>query len=206
MFRGLIVSIAILSMTVGCGGAETDHGNDSPVRHALKMDVTLEAQEGDVFFLTPSNSIAKRPASEIVGKPFMFVTYPPGFSPGNDEHLDYQWGRFPESLTVSYSTGDTYADGPYDIAFVTYAGATLAKGVENGPPINAPPPSTLDISTFTISTDEIHEGDPIPPSGFLRLNVAGADASIAVANRVPADPTNGQQTVASFTNTLLLLP
>ncbi|MFO0587046.1 MAG: hypothetical protein U0441_05900 [Polyangiaceae bacterium] len=206
---GLLLSVALL----GCGGGETDTGGDSTstststttttvAGHSLEMDVTLSGTGGQLSFLTPSNTVVQKAAADIVGKPYLFATFPAGFSPGNDPPIDYQWGQMPDSLTLAYVTPSTYEDGPYDIVFVCYTDTPIDMAMMDGI-TNAPPAKGGDLASFTLGTDQILPGDPKNALGTLRLNVAGADASVTVENRTPADPSQG---TAAFTNTVLSIP
>jgi hypothetical protein len=201
--------LAFALALIGCGSETGDTTGDSTTTtvaaHALKMDVSLKGQGDMLAFLTPSNTIVDKPPADVVGKPYLFATFPAGFSPGNDPPLDYAWGEMPASLTVSYTTEAKYQDGPYDIVFVCYTNTPIPESTKDGVQA-APAAKGGDIASFSISTADIHEGDPKNALGTLRLNVAGADASVSIENRTPADPNNGDQTLAAFTNTVLSIP
>lgn len=170
------------------------------------MDVTLTPKGDKLAFLTPSNTVVEYPVTDIVGKPYLIAAFEGGFSPGNDQPLEYEWGVFPEGLAVQFSTAKKYEDGPYDIVFVCYTATEVDPDVEGGSPLSAPAASGGDIASFSISTAEIREGDPQNALGTLRLNVEGKDASVSIENRTPADPDNGEQALAAFTNTVLTIP
>lgn len=170
------------------------------------MDVSLKAKDGKLAFLTPSNTIIEVPASDIVGKPYLIATFPAGFAPGNDPPLDHLWGEMPADMVVPYASEAKYEDGPYDIVFVCYTATEITAEMKEGEAQSAPAAKGGDIASFSLSTSEIHEGDPKNALGTLRLNVAGADASVAIENRTPMDPDNGEQTLAAFTNTVLTIP
>lgn len=213
MLKALSLGLALSLALLGCGGGETDTGGESTTTtdststtttvagHALGIEVKLTATNGQLSFLTPSNTVVQKAVADVVGKPTLFATFPPGFAPGNDLPIDYEWGVIPESLTLSYKSPSTYEDGPYDVIFLCYTDTAVDPAVDgiNG----ATPPKGGDLASFTISTDEIKEGDPKTAAGALRLNVAGADASVSLENRTPTDPNQG---LAAFTNTVLSVP
>lgn len=213
MLKALSLGLALSLALLGCGGGETDTGGDGTTTtdsatttttvagHALGIEVKLTAMDGQVSFLTPSNTVVQKAAADVVGKPTLFATFPAGFAPGNDLPIDYEWGVMPESLTMSYKSPSSYEDGPYDVVFICYTD-TVVDPVKDG--INgAATPKGGDLASFTISADEIKEGDPKNAAGAIRLNVAGADASVSLENRTPADP---NQALAAFTNTVLSVP
>src|SRR5690348_5228366 len=107
--------------TSGSTSATSSTGSTGSTEgHGLVMDVKLVAENGELAFLTPSNTIIKYPTSQIVGKPYLIATFEAGFSPGNDPPLDYVWGKIGTDLTVHYQTPATLQDGPYDMVFVGY--------------------------------------------------------------------------------------
>ncbi|MEZ4309183.1 MAG: hypothetical protein R3F14_14195 [Polyangiaceae bacterium] len=199
-------ALVLSAFLAGCGGAETTETDPGPSGHALKLDVSFKDKGGEVAFLTPSNTVVTRPASELAGKPYLIATFEAGFSSGNDAPIDHVWGTIPDSLAVSYSTPATYEDGPYDIVFVGYLSTEITQETQDGPPEQSPPAAGGDIASFTLSSERIREGDPKSPPGTLRLNVEGADASVAIENRTPDDPDNGEQALAAFNDTVLLIP
>lgn len=207
MFRECACAVALAVLLVGCGGTETGGTTEGGVTgHALKMDVSLVAKDGQASFLTPSNTIVDHPVTDLVGKPYLIATFEAGFASGNDAPIEHVWGEMPEDLVVKFSSAATYEDGPYDIVFVCYTATEISPEIQQGPPNQAPAAKGGDIASFTLSTEEIHEGDPQNALGTLRLNVAGADASVSLENRTPMDPDDADQVFAAFTNTVLTIP
>lgn len=210
MFKTLAGAAALALALVGCGSETGDTTGDTttttPAGHALVLDVSLKGMGDELAFLTPSNTIVSYPSSDIVGKPTLIATFPAGFAPGNDPPIEYLWGEMGADLAVHYATKATYEDGPYDIVFVCYTSTPITQDMIDGKAQTAPVAKGGDIASFSISTAEIHDGDPKNALGTLRLNVLGADAHVAIENRTPADPNNGEQTLAAFTNTVLTIP
>ncbi len=204
---------------IGCGGSETagttgstsgdttgSSSSGGMTGHHLGMDISLVAKEGQASFLTPSNTIVAHPVTDLVGKPYLIAAFNAGFAAGNDAPLDYLWGTMPDDLRVKFSSKVAFGDGPYDIVFVCYTATPITAEMQAGEPQSAPAAKGGDIASFTLGTTEIHAGDPKNALGTLRLNVEGADASVSIENRTPVDPSNGDQTLAAFTNTVLTIP
>ncbi|MEP7119391.1 MAG: hypothetical protein ABJE95_00550 [Byssovorax sp.] len=210
MFERFAGAVALAVVLVGCGGSEPTGGSGTTggavTGHALGMNVALTPKSGKLSFLTPSNTIAEQAATSIVGKPYLIAAFPAGFAPGNDPPLEYAWGQMPDDLTVKFTSKNPYEDGPYDIVFVCYTATPITAEIKAGAPQEAPAAKGGDIASFTLSTKDIHMGDPKNPLGTLRLNVEGADAEASIANRTPMDPKNGDQVTAAFTNTVLEIP
>ena len=90
MFRECACAVALAVLLVGCGGTETGGTTEGGVTgHALKMDVSLVAKDGQASFLTPSNTIASHPITDLVGKPYLIATFEAGFAPGNDPPIEH---------------------------------------------------------------------------------------------------------------------
>lgn len=208
---GLGVALAL----VGCGGGDSQETGDTTsstttttsevAGHRLGIDVTLKAgADGKLGFLTPSNTVVPYEASEIVGKPTLIATFPAGFSPGNDPPIEWLWGTMPEALEVHFTSAEEYEDGPYDIVFVCYRGTPISQDMMDGI-TGAPAAANGDLASFTLSAENIHEGDPKNALGTLRLNVAGADASVSIENRTP-DPNDPSTGATAFNDTVLTIP
>lgn len=207
MFRECACAVALAGLLIGCGGTETgDPTGGGVTGHALKMDVSLVAKDGQASFLTPSNTIVDHPVTDLVGKPYLIATFEAGFAQGNDPPIEHVWGEMPEDLVVKFSSAATYEDGPYDIVFVCYTATEISPEIQQGPPNEAPAAQGGDLASFNLGTEEVHEGDPQNVLGTLRLNVAGADASVSLENRTPMDPDDADQVFAAFTNTVLTIP
>ena len=207
MFERYTGAAALAVLLVGCGGSEPVSTTGTAVTgHALGMNVSLVAKQGQLSFLTPSNTIVEQASANVVGKPYLIAAFEGGFAPGNDPPLEYLWGEVPDDLTVKFSSKNTYKDGPYDIVFVCYTATKITDEIKTGEAQSAPAAKGGDIASFTLSTKDIHQGDPKNALGTLRLNVEGADASASIENRTPMDPQNGDQVLAAFTNTVLAIP
>lgn len=210
---GAFLGVALL----GCGGGDTQETGDTTsssssssstsevTGHSLGMDVTLKAgADGKLAFLTPSNTIVAYEAAEIAGKPTLIATFPAGFSPGNDPPIEYLWGTMPDDLMVHFTSSEKYEDGPYDIVFVCYRGTPISQDMMDGV-TGAPAAANGDLASFTLSAENILDGDPKNALGTLRLNVAGADASVAIENRTP-DPNDPSTGATAFNDTVLTIP
>lgn len=207
MFKRYAGATALAVLLVGCGGSEPVSTTGTAVTgHALGMNVSLVAKQGQLSFLTPSNTIVEQASANVVGKPYLIAAFEAGFAPGNDPPLEYLWGEVPDDLTVKFSSKNTYKDGPYDIVFVCYTATKITDEIKTGEAQSAPAAKGGDIASFTLGTKDIHPGDPKNTLGTLRLNVEGADASASIENRTPMDPKNGDQVLAAFTNTVLAIP
>lgn len=206
--------LALALVLVGCGGGESGETGDTTgtttttdvTGHHLGIDVTLnEGQSGTLAFLTPSNTVVEYPASEIAGKPTLIATFQAGFSPGNDPPIEFLWGEMAADLKVHFTSAKTYEDGPYDIVFVCYKGTPVSQDMMDGVS-GAPAAANGDLASFVLKPDNIREGDPKNALGTLRLNVEGADATVAIENRTPMDPNDPNQATAAFQNTVLTIP
>jgi len=199
----------------GCGGGDTQETGDTNssstttttevAGHSLGIDVAIKAgADGKLSFLTPSNTVVAYEAAEIVGKPTLIATFPAGFSPGNDPPIEYLWGTMPDDMMVHFTSSEKYEDGPYDIVFVCYRGTPISKDMMDGV-TGAPAAANGDLASFTLSAENILDGDPKNALGTLRLNVAGADASVAIENRIP-DPNDPSTGATAFNDTVLTIP
>ena len=213
---------ALLAVTLlACGGSNdpstgssgstsstgsTDSTGTASGGHGLVMDVKLVAENGELAFLSPSNTIIKYPTSQIVGKPYLIAAFAAGFSPGNDPPLDYVWGKIGADLAVHYQTPATLQDGPYDMVFVGYTFTTITPEIMAQDPQSAPAAKGGDIASFSLDGSPVKPGDPKNALGTIRFNVEGADASVELENRTPKDPNDAQQTSAAFNNTILTIP
>jgi hypothetical protein len=193
---------ACSSSTEGVGSANT--GVDAGAKgHALKFTGNLVEQNGELTFMTPSVSIIKVPAAQIVGKPYMVASYAAGFAPGNDPAIHHTWGSVPADLKIRYTTPATYQNGAYDMVLVVYANTPITDDIRSGPAQNAPAAKGGDMATFTLDMRDVRPGDPSLPPGVVRLNVEGGDAEVTVENKVATDP---NQISAALFNTVMLIP
>ena len=153
--------------------------------------------------MTPTVAIIKVPLGDVVGKPYLVASFPAGFSPGNDPAIHSTWGTVSSDLVIRYTTPKTYADGAYDMVLVVYAKTLITDAIKSGPPQNAPPARNGDLATFTADMSTVRPGDPGIPAGLVRLNVEGADADVAVANKTAVDPA---EILGAITNTVMIIP
>ena len=223
MLREYVGCAALSVALIGCGGSgdptsgsgdATSSSGDATSSssgtagggHSLVMNVKLVAESGELAFLSPANTIAKYPTSQIVGKPYLIAAFAAGFSPGNDPPLDYVWGEIGPNLTVHYTTPSTFKDGPYDMVFVGYTFTKITAEIKAQSPQSAPAAKGGDIASFSLDGSPVKPGDPTNVLGTIRFNVEGADASVDLENRTPKDPNNADQTAAAFNNTVLTIP
>lgn len=211
----LLVSLGLGTALLGCGDGDAGDSGDTTTDsgttttevagHHLGLDVTLTAgADGKLSFLTPSNTIVGYDPSEIVGKPTLIATFQGGVSLGNDPAIELVWGEMPESLEVHFTSAQTYEDGPYDVVFVCYKSSAITQEMIDG---TAAPPAAMggDLASFVLKGD-ILDGDPKNALGTIRINVAGADASVSLENRTPMDHEDADQVAAAFQNTVLTIP
>jgi hypothetical protein len=200
------LGLGVLSCAA-CSSAPPASAPANANEHALALDVTLKpANDGELAFLSPSNTILEYAPSRIVGKPYLVATFHAGFSPGNDPPIDHEWGQVPADLHVRYATPSTYGDGAYDVVFIVYTTTPITPDVTSGPVQSAPAAKGGDLASFTLDTSAVRPGDPKNALGTIRLNVAGANASVALENRTPANPSDAAQTTAAFADTILAIP
>lgn len=200
--RGFIIALVGMS-ALGCSSTASS-SSESPAKHSLTMSIQLEAVDGKVSFLTPSNTVATYPVEDVVGKPYLFGVFHAGFSAGNDPPTDHVWGTVPANLKIEYTTPAKYDDGPYDMVFVVYKTTPITRAIQDGPAEQAPAAKGGDLASFTLSSTAVREGDPKNAIGTIRLNVAGADARTVLTNRLP-DTTPGGA-AAAFDDTVLTIP
>lgn len=208
MTTRLAAFFSICLLSAGCsssseGVGPTDPGADSGVKgHSLTLTANLVQQAGELSFSTPTVTVVKVPAANIIGKPYLISSFPAGFSPGNDPPIHFVWGTVPADLKIQYTTPSTYAPGPYDMVLVVYAFSPITDEIRKTPS-QAPAAKGGDLATFTLDMGAVRPGDPSIPPGLVRLNVDNADVAVTVENKVPADPS---QIPAALTNTIMLVP
>src|SRR5690242_5629490 len=126
MIARSLVFLFLTSIAAGCGSSSNDGstpaGGEVTAGHTLTLSASLASEGGQASFLTPTVNVVKVPVESIVGKPYLVALYNAGFSPGNDAALEHVWGKVPADLKITYSTSKRYADGPYDMVLVVYAG------------------------------------------------------------------------------------
>jgi hypothetical protein len=193
-----------LSLIVLAGCSSSSSGGSTG--HSLTMNARLQAEGGELGFVTPAASVVKVPVADVVGKPYLIASFPAGFSPGNDPAIHWSWGRVPADLSLHYTTPSTYADGAYDMVVVVYTTTPITDAIMARPAHTAPAAVHGDLATFTFDNGQVRPGDPKIPAGVVRLVVDGKDASIDVANRPPADPSDQEQLKAAFTNVIMIVP
>jgi|GEM_PF-4274149 len=203
MFTRRSLLLCCLGALAALSACEADSaGEDS---FALTLDVALAQSNGDVRFVTPLGTVATRPASDIVGKPYFAAAFPAGFSADEGDPFEAEWGTVPEALSVSFSTSPSYPNGPYDLVFVVYVNTEIEPGMMQ--PGSVPPMVIQgDLATFTIDQSAALPGDPGITPGVVRVNVAGADERLEVSNRIPSDEADASQVAAALTNTIMLVP
>jgi hypothetical protein len=226
----VLLSLAALSLGLftmsGCGGeassttgttgstgggtsgetSGSSTGSTAPMGHSVSITAKFVVEENQVAFMTPTLVVARVAPDTIVGKPYLIGIFPGGFSPGNDLPINSTWGTVPADLTISFKTPATYKDGPYDVVLVVYRTTPISEETKSGIPIDAPFPKNGDLADFNADTSVVRMGDPTPQGGVARVNVAGADGSLALENRWAKDPMDQAQALAAATNTILLLP
>jgi hypothetical protein len=185
-------------LTGGCSSA--------PSGYSLTLHGLLNAQNGQVGFVSPTVSTIEVATSDIVGKPYLVASFPAGFSPGNDPALDSKWGTVPDSLKIDWTTPATYQNGAYDLVLVVYRTTEITAAIKAQPANQAPAAKNGDLATFTMDMTVVRPGDAAIPPGVVRLNVDGQDASITAQNHVITDPNDTDQLKAAFVDTIMIVP
>jgi hypothetical protein len=196
-------SLALCLFAFGCSSGEPSVPNG----RRLTLNATLAADNGKVGFLSPAAAVIQVDVADIVGKPYLFASFPAGFSPGNDPALDSTWGTVPADLKFSYTTPATYLDGhAYDMVMLIYRTSAITDDIKAKPANEAPPAKNGDLSTFTIDMSVVRPGDPAIPAGVLRFNVDGADTVVNAQNHPVTDLSNTDALKAAFDNAIMIVP
>lgn len=197
---------ALLCACPADDGPDCDAGADDPVAldgHRLRVRMRLHADPEGVSFLTPAASVFALPEDDIVAKPYYVGVFAGGLDQGVDLSLHHAWGVVSDDLEIVYETPPMLADGPYDVALIVYTQNPVSD--ETMASEFAQVPLAGELSAFTLSQDEVREGDPGFPNGVVRVNIEGADAELVLENRVP-DMDRGIGVLKAFTNTIVTVP
>ena len=214
--QGLISAIALLGLPActtatsenafsgtSSGGMSDSEGSDEGSAGGATSRVHLEAPmvvtDGQVAFLTASGSIVEHPQAYIAGKTFYAAVFDGGFAQGLDLPLAEHWGTVPDDLSIAATFDVTLPDGPYDVSLIVYTETAIDPATTD--PESVPIPVAGELSAFTLSQDEIRDGDPSFANGVVRVNVAGSDATVTLSNRADPDDIG-----ASFVDTILVVP
>jgi hypothetical protein len=195
-----------LAAVIGAWGCSSAAAMKASGGHSLMLTATLTPDDGQLAFLTPAASIVDVPTASIVGKPYLVASFHAGFSPGNDPAIDHTWGIVPDDLRIQYTTPATYADGAYDVVLVVYASTPITPAIEAAPAQSAPAAKKGDLATFTADNTVVRAGDPSIALGTVRFNVEGANATVSVQNRTPANPSDSAEMTAALANTIMVVP
>ncbi len=205
--RNLLLPVAALfavGALLGCGESVVDE-----MEEAAGPGITLRAtlvtdDNGALPFMTPGASAVRIEPEDILGKPYYMAAFEAPFAPGVDPAIEYKWGRIDDTMTASFTTTTELRDGPYDVVFVLYAVTEISDeqyGTENAvAAING------DLATFTISNDDVLEGDPRITAGVLRVNYTGEDVTKDAENRWTDELSDTEAGGRAFTDTILLVP
>jgi hypothetical protein len=173
--------------------------------HTLHIKAELKTKDGMLTLASPSGTPFSIPADTVRGKPFVISIFHAGFSPGNDDPVDYHWGTVNDDLTYEFRTPAHYNNGAYDAVIIVYVNTPITEDIIKGDPLDAPNPVKGDLCSFTIDDSVVKEGDPMIPNGLVRLNVQDQDAGIVVSNW-PILSNSTEDVVKALTNTVLILP
>ncbi len=209
--RSAFASLALVLASLATASCSSSSSPDTPSGettngYSLSLNAVIKPDGAQASFMTPAASVVSVPVSTLVGKPYLVITFPAGFSPGNDPPLHQQWGVMPENLSVSYTTPATYKDGAYDLVFVVYVNTPISDAQRSASAQAAPAAVKGDLASFTNDPASIKAGDPPVALGGVRLNVDHKNASVSIENRTPKDPNDQAQLGASFSNTVMALP
>lgn len=162
----------------GVGGEVADAGHHADAGHeagdgkqyALKGTVAFTMDAEGAPFLAQNGSTAHVPASDLVGKLFLWVTAPGGDPVGNAKPIDVGGGPMGADLTASFTTPAHYANGPWELAFfISVSGMNPTLGPQHG-----------DLAAFSLAKPP--PGDPPVTGVSIRMDVHDGDASIALTN------------------------
>lgn len=198
--------LTALVALAACGeSAEDEEAANEDAGPSVTLRATLVTDDnGQLPFMTPGASAVRIDPSEVIGKPYYMALFEAPFAPGVDPALEYTWGRIDESMTAEFRSATQLREGPYDVVFVLYRVSEVtdeAYGTENAvAAING------DLATFTISDEDVLEGDPPITAGVLRVNFMGEDVMKEVENRWTDDLSDTEAGSRAFTDTVLLVP
>ena len=159
----------------------------------------LTPETGKISFLMPSGGILQLAPEQLIGKPYFLAVFEGGFNQGVDLDLQRYWGEIPQDLNVTYTFPEAMEHGPYDVAFIVYNESPLT---EEDKLLEFPPaPRAGELSAFTLSQDQVLEGDPGFANGVIRVNLSGCGSSLTIDNKADED-----DLLNSFNDTILVVP
>ncbi|MCO4746879.1 MAG: hypothetical protein KC912_18930 [Proteobacteria bacterium] len=174
----------------------------------IHISTQFAATAGEVSFLLPNGTTQAVAASDLVGKPYVVSVFEGGFSQGNDDPLDLEWGTVPDHLTIDFTSTVGFEPGPYDASVIVYVNTPVAsEDMQADAAFEPEAPVGGDLSAFTLDEGDILPGDPSFEAGVVRINVIDGegDASKHLSNRTAA-PDNSDALLEAFTDTILLVP
>lgn len=185
-----------------CDDSDDD---ETPSGYSVTLEAQLKKDEnGQLPFMTPGATPVRLDPWDVIGKPYYIALFKAGFSQGVDDPVHFTWGTINEEMTVKWTSKADLEDGPYDIVLVIYR-------VTNVPDEAIGKASSIaavngDLATFTISEENLLEGDPPLTAGTLRVNVNGENASTYAENRWADNLQDTEAGTRAFTDTILFVP
>jgi len=183
----------------GSTDGSTGEDSTSEATSHIHLEAPMVAIDGQLAFLTAAGSIVEHPQAYVAGKTFYAAVFEGGFAQGLDLPLAVHWGTVPDDLSITATFDVAVPDGPYDVSLIVYTETPIDPASTDLDSV--PIPVAGELSAFTLSQDEIRDGDPSFANGVVRVNVAGADATVTLTNRADPEDIGG-----SFVDTILVVP
>ena len=205
----LLLLFSFPALFTACSGASTTDNDVTEVTttedlYSLALDVQIDTDEDEAFFITPTAASYSLDAQDIIGKPWYVGFFEAGALTGVDQAIVDDWGTVDETLSFSYTTPALFESGPYDAIFIIYVNREITEEDKAGE--FSPLAVTGDLSSFTLADQALTEDDPELSVAYLRLHVDGADGGMAIRNKTPTDWLDADQLLDAFIDTLMVVP
>ncbi len=166
---------------------------------SFKASFNQTTEPGKMNFLTPSAGMLQLVPTDLIGKPYVISVFEGGFNQGVDYDLQRHWGVIPSDMNVEFTFPEQMKPGPYDVSFIVYTDSVITDADKK---MEFPPvPHAGELSAFTLSQDQVLEGDPSFSNGVIRVNLTGCGSSLSISNKADED-----DLLNSFNDTILVVP